>query len=675
MDFTDERLISEMDVFGLVSYFRYVSDEERKKLLDTLLIKDKLERCLLEECNTGDVYRNFRWLFDIIDIDDFFNIFDYDTIHGFYKKLSRDDFPDYMEFRWNGEYDKIDEINNEISKSKDRNQNEYKLFVCLMEKDINETMKYILSDDNLFKEVMFLSDNMYSMFSEMNYEYIVKMIYKLEEYNFYDNGVGLDVISSLGGDNQRKLLGEGFNDDTLLRIIPCFRDNVISYFFDKDKRATYLYNKFSKSFIVNCVNSDIKFNREILLKDDFFNMLKGSSFIDFRRNINVMENNNDYMVIEKKVFNYYKEIISEYDYNTELFSGYSSVINDYNLLETFDDSFIFNNDVRFLFSKYIDYDNDGNVFIRDVGNLTLKLKEFTSKKISEVIVDALFCDNFYNVCLNIKEMLRFNDKLDANNKVLDEDKVRFYEMILNFDSVSSDKKIELFNKLYDKNISFSFYDDLRKLKDLSYDMIKDDLINLNNYSDKRINSDSGVKVYDLRDEKYTMFVRSQCRYRDISNNRRNCYSIISDENSDTFGHGEDSDMVIYGYNSFDNDTVLHVLEQDAFSTDIKGGVGSRYVNRIMTSREIINGSSWYSEIELVNIQNGRNYIVKEPNYIVVYDYIRDIDIEESKRLNIPIVIISKVRLRDKDRVDISFDHNKDLYIDSSYEEVRYKNRR
>ena len=43
-------------------------------------------------------------------------------------------------------------------------------------------------------------------------------------------------------------------------------------------------------------------------------------------------------------------------------------------------------------------------------------------------------------------------------------------------------------------------------------------------------------------------------YKDKSNNRRNCYSIISDENSDTYGHGEGG--VIYGYNSFDNDTVF-----------------------------------------------------------------------------------------------------------------------
>ena len=39
------------------------------------------------------------------------------------------------------------------------------------------------------------------------------------------------------------------------------------------------------------------------------------------------------------------------------------------------------------------------------------LKKETNKKISEIIIDALFSDNIYNVWLNIKEMLRYNKGL------------------------------------------------------------------------------------------------------------------------------------------------------------------------------------------------------------------------------------------------------------------------
>ena len=81
----------------------------------------------------------------------------------------------------------------------------------------------------------------------------------------------------------------------------------------------------------------------------------------------------------------------------------------------------------------------------------------TNKKISEITVDALFADNIYNVWINIKEMFRFNGKLPENKKILDNDKIKFYEMILNIDNVSCTDKIKLYHSLKEKNISTMFY--------------------------------------------------------------------------------------------------------------------------------------------------------------------------------------------------------------------------
>ena len=381
--------------------------------------------------------------------------------------------------------------------------------------------------------------------------------------------------------------------------------------------------------------------------------------------------NNDYLIIKKKLDKYYKELLNEYDSDSGLFKVYDEIIKKPSLMYEYRaNSFIYSNDIRRIFLKHNDYDENGNACFVDLDSLKKELKGEVNRKISEVVVDALFCDNIYNVWLNINEMLRYNSKLDAEDKVLDNDKIDFYQMILNFDKISCEDKINLFNKLYDKNISVSFYDDLRKLKDISYDMIKKDLIDLSKCDDKLVSNDiDDVKVYDLRDSKYTMLVRMQGIYKDKSNNRRNCYSIISDENSDTYGHGEGG--IIYGYNSFDNDTVIHMLEQDAFSGDVYSSntAVSRYVNRIMTSKELVNGSNWYSEIELVNLQNeNKEYNIKKPDFIVVYDEIRDKDIMESKRLNIPIVIIKMTRLKNENKVDTGFDNERDKYIDDSYSE-------
>lgn len=639
MDFDNRELVDNTDVMKLVSRICYLGEDEKKRVFNIPFVRDKLRRELLRACNEGDTYRNFRWLFNMIDIDDFFTVLDYDTIHDFYKN----------------------------------HDGEYKLFVCLMEKEKDKTIEYILNDDNLFKEFVSISDTIYSTLADVDYEDIAKMIYKMEDMNLIDAGKGLQFLSCIGSDNQAKLLDENFKDETIVKVLFRFSGENISSFFENDNRAVYLFDKFPN--IVNFVNNKVKFNREILLNDKFFDKLKSDSFIDFRKNINALEVNNDYLIIKKKLDKYYKELLNEYDSDSGLFKVYDEIINNPSLMYEYRaNSFIYSNDIRMIFLKYKSYDENGNICFVDLDNLKIELKREVSRKISEVVVDALFCDNIYNVWLNIKEMLRYNSKLDDKDKILDNDKIEFYQMILDFDKVSCKDKINLFDRLYDRDISFSFYDDLRRLKDISYDMIKKDLIDLSNYDDKVIPDDiDGVKVYDLSDSKYTMLVRRQELYKDKSNNRRNCYSIISDENSDTYGHGEGG--IIYGYNSFDNDTVIHMLEQDAFSGDVYGSNKdvSRYVNRIMTSKELVNGSSWYSEIELVNLQNGnKEYDVKKPDFIVTYDGVRDKDVMESKRLNIPIVIIKMTRLKNENKIDTGFDNDKDVYVNDIYGEEKGK---
>ncbi len=360
-----------------------------------------------------------------------------------------------------------------------------------------------------------------------------------------------------------------------------------------------------------------------------------------------------------------------------MFGEYWGVLNNPSLLYNYynKDTFIFSYDIVLLFEKYLSCDDDDNLYFKDRDALIQILKMETSKKISEVVIDALFSDNIYNVGINIREMIRYNNKLDKNDKALDDDRVAFYKMILDFDNISSKDKIKLFNEFKDRNFSLTFYDDLRKLKDASYDMIKNDLLDLSKYSDKVSSIDcerTQCLVYDLRDSKYTMLVRSKFPHKDKSNKRRNCYSIISDENNNTFDQGEDNDKIIYGYNSFLNDRVIHMLEQDAFSSDAYNDNKdvSNYVNRIASKDELVLGSDCYSEVELVNIQdkNGK-YINQKPDFIVVYDNIRAIDITESKRLNIPIVIIRKNILDKNERIDMEFDREKDRYVNSSSDEV------
>lgn len=658
---------SNMSCLEIVNVLKYKSDKEKTAILSTPAIKDKLKKELLKEAAMGNAYYNFRNIINVLSLNYIFDNFDYDDIHEAFKKLSYKDFSNYNSID--------DNISFEINNSEIRNSNEYKFFVVLCENDINNTILWILQNDNLFKEFFMKVDNFYSMFCDLDYDLIVKIIYKLDEYRDYFHDKGYDFLSLINKDNQKALLGENFSDDIILKLIGYFNIDTLSYFFLNDRRSIDLFEKIPN--INGYINSGVKFNDSILSSQRFFNRLKSSSFVIFRKNINTVETYNNPIVIEQKLKKYYDELISSYDSEEVMFGEYWGVLNNPSLLYNYydKDTFIFSYDIVLLFEKYLSCDDDDNLYFKDRDALIQILKMETSKKISEVVIDALFSDNIYNVGINIREMIRYNNKLDKNDKALDDDRVAFYKMILDFDNISSKDKIKLFNEFKDRNFSLTFYDDLRKLKDASYDMIKNDLLDLSKYSDKVSSIDcerTQCLVYDLRDSKYTMLVRSKFPHKDKSNKRRNCYSIISDENNNTFDQGEDNDKIIYGYNSFLNDRVIHMLEQDAFSSDAYNDNKdvSNYVNRIVSKDELVLGSDCYSEVELVNIQdkNGK-YINQKPDFIVAYDNIRDIDIIESKRLNIPIVIIRKNILDKNERIDMEFDREKDRYVNSSSDEV------
>lgn len=656
-----------MSCLEIVNVLKYKSDKEKTAILSIPIIKDKLKKELLKEAAMGNAYYNFRNIINVLSLNYIFDNFDYDDIHEAFKKLSYKDFSNYNSID--------DNISFEINNSEIRNSNEYKFFVVLCENDINNTILWILQNDNLFKEFFMKVDNFYSMFCDLDYDLIVKIIYKLDEYRDYFHDKGYDFLSLINKDNQKALLGENFSDDIILKLIGYFNIDTLSYFFLNDRRSIDLFEKIPN--INGYINSGVKFNDSILSSQRFFNRLKSSSFVIFRKNINTVEIYNNPIIIEQKLKKYYDELISSYDSEEDMFGEYWGVLNNPSLLYNYydKDTFIFSYDIVLLFEKYLSCDDDDNLYFKDRDALIQILKMETSKKISEVVIDALFSDNIYNVGINIREMIRYNNKLDKNDKALDDDRVAFYKMILDFDNISSKDKIKLFNEFKNRNFSLTFYDDLRKLKDASYDMIKNDLLDLSKYSDKVSSIDcerTQCLVYDLRDSKYTMLVRSKFPHKDKSNKRRNCYSIISDENNNTFDQGEDNDKIIYGYNSFLNDRVIHMLEQDAFSSDAYNDNKdvSNYVNRIVSRDELVLGSDCYSEVELVNIQNENGkYINQKPDFIVVYDNIRDIDITESKRLNIPIVIIRKNILDKNERIDMEFDREKDRYVNSSSDEV------
>ena len=87
-----------------------------------------------------------------------------------------------------------------------------------------------------------------------------------------------------------------------------------------------------------------------------------------------------------------------------------------------------------------------------------------------------------------------------------------------------------------------------------------------------------TNVYDLRNKNFYMLVRGEERHQDVTTTKRNCYSIISNENTNIFGQGI---MTTYGYNYLDVDRVLHIFEEDSYSSDLNENQGFLYHDNVI----------------------------------------------------------------------------------------------
>mgnify|MGYP004627376969 CR=1 FL=1 len=385
----------------------------------------------------------------------------------------------------------------------------------------------------------------------------------------------------------------------------------------------------------------IKENKDIIYDKNFFDYIKGTSLLELRKNINLVQDLNPTLYLEEKVDWYYDELLKQYNNKTGLFLEYQKLLN-----------FVKNKDYASL-DQYKKY----NYFVQRETIIKLEdcihnqngletayryLLKNTDEKISEIIVDGLFKDSIYNVWINIKEMLRYLNHLEDKETVLHREKRQFYQKILDIDSLTNEDKIKLYYELKDKNIALSFYQDWYKVRKYSYQRIKNVLFKVKEKSNLFCYQKSlleKVPIYELDGQDFFMLVNCRSEYTTVDVVRRYCYSLISPYNIEVFNNKK----FIYGYSDFSLDEIMHVFEDDiASSGNFKSNsFTTRFVNRIMTPEEI-SYSKGYSEIQMVNKRMNSDlttFYTRRPNYLVVFDHIDKRHLIEAKRLNIPIVII------------------------------------
>ena len=184
---------------------------------------------------------------------------------------------------------------------------------------------------------------------------------------------------------------------------------LLQEWLNKDPRAGYLIYKID-------INKLLQYNLLIpnsILNDDNFPCYLIKSVI----------NNTEFyekLLLEYK--KYINAILNSYDYNTQIFNFYFNSSSDNYLLP------------KYLQEKLKNSDEKQKITI---------LKEETSFKLSEIIVDSIFEDNIYNVKLNLNEIIRYTSDINVN--LISPEHLNFYKIILNIDSLSNEEKINLYN--------------------------------------------------------------------------------------------------------------------------------------------------------------------------------------------------------------------------------------
>lgn len=549
--------------------------------------------------------------------------------------------------------------NMDIDKLMD-NSNSYRFFVVLNEADSKIVLNTVANNEKYYNHFFKNIDSCFSILGDSNKEDVKNIIEKInnsgEVPDKFDNFISGVPTSSL-----KDIIKEDLNDEILVNIVKNSTSEIKQDFISNHPKAVYLYKNLN---VEDLINKDIEFPKDILKQKAFFEKIKKQDLVDFRRNINRIYNKNYSFELEKRVKDYEDSIINEYNPETKMFNIYSKYLSR-DKLEEMDMSksdFVLDDSLKYDIHKYID----------DEEKLKEVLQKATSEKLSSVVIDSMFSDTKNNVKINTNEMLRYNAQLSDNEKVLDNQNTQFYSNIKNIDELSSDEIVEMYKNSKENNNMAKLYSDMSALKKISYKKINESLYKVENNADD-LSFDETQKndtsTYKLNGKPFNMLVRRLGNgYREETNNVNSSYSLISNSNMKVFG----SEGFLYGYDELDPNSVENAYESDSYSINTTEKNVSERPNRIMTPEELTAPDSGYSEINIKNkknekydgITNMRKYKEMKPTYLVAMDKADPELVEESKRLNIPIVVIERERYKDKqintryeDEVRYDFDIN------------------
>ncbi len=383
-------------------------------------------------------------------------------------------------------------------------------------------------------------------------------------------------------------------------------------------------------FILKNKDSEIKSN--LLADEGFLEPQKTAGILDphvYKRICNFLEKNNDISSIQN-----YRHLLLERVLSDELLQ--------YELLLTGENYYL---DVTYLFDEHFK-----------------KREESTKSNLYhlDLIANYFFDDYYENVYLDIKQMIKYTNL--TNNDKIPQDRMAFYEAFADLKDNTYLEHQEFFEMYKDINIMEEFYDDIRSLKDESYQSLIDACTNFTQDSplyNKELSTKYGCEVYYLNGEEFHGFVRSDVRISkyDIElvdgepklvpqpqpspeqlARLGHSFTYIGTDDIQTYQHPNEKLTMLY--TGIKPETIGHVYHNDSWSSP-NYYYYSDYQNELHTPDSLLQESTKYPEILITELNNIK------PIAILCLDAVTEWDIECSKRNNLPIVVINTLKYERK----------------------------
>ena len=490
---------------------------------------------------------------------------------------------------------------------------------------------------------------------------------KINKYSIIDYNTSLRILNSKKYDltnAKRSALLLNLSYDDQIKILS--QDDINNYKMDvllnNQKLLKWIFN--NKRIYLSDISlytlsnflreTEVEIPSYLFDDIDFVYKLSNNSNVLITRNVlNEMSKKGiDTKQIEKRRKKYFDNIISNMK---------SDMLNHY--YEFYNELFNGKKDAHNLINKYFKIDEDIGDYTNIEDRLASKIvRIYTSTKLTidkkqeliknilitktkqaltTIIIDYHFEECFYNVLMDIKELLN----LQTKHKKLPDDKLDLYNKILRFDYLDIKETLNLHNKLKNTNVIEMFYDDMKDARDIVNESIANYILNsksIQKYKNIEKSNQYGVDVFEFNGEEFFALVKSG-QHNNYEEPFGHSFSVIGKYGIGTFANPYIASNYIY--EGLTKDQIIHVFPNDSYTEYRRNERPSDKVNVLMDIDELIKNSAEYNEVLILERgtkTTDMDKYIPELKKIALYcyDQIEQEDIEEAKDNNVGIMLIN-----------------------------------